>query len=103
MENDTYAPPEPIMYNYKGNFLTVDDFDGVDLDKPYDTIYICAYNVNTEGKAPFLRYLLTDHMLLDVEHVAVNSRVEANIAFLYARLHVVLGRKLILTRMLSNE
>ena len=51
MENDTYAPPEPIMYNYKGNFLTVDDFDGVDLDKPYDTIYICAYNVNTEGKA----------------------------------------------------
>ena len=49
-----------------------------------------------------IRYLLTDHMLLDVEHVAVNSRVEANIAFLYARLHVVLGRKLILQEMLLS-
>jgi len=62
MENDTYTPPEPIMYNYKANFRTIDDCEGVDLDKPYDTIYICAYNVNTDGKDPFLRYLLTDQI-----------------------------------------
>ena len=65
MENDTYTPPEPITYNYKANFRSIDDCEGVDLDKPYDTIYICAYNVNTEGKAPFLRYLLTDHIGYD--------------------------------------
>jgi len=64
MENDTYTPPEPIEYNYRGNFRTVDDFDGVELDK-YNAVYVCAYNVNTDGKAPFLRYLLTDHIGCD--------------------------------------
>ena len=65
MENDTYTPPEPITYNYKANFRSIDDCEGVDLDNPYDTIYICAYNVNIEGKAPFLRYLLTDQIGYD--------------------------------------
>jgi hypothetical protein len=57
MENEEYNPVDPIFYKYKGvDFLTSE----LDNDKmSYDNIYICSYDVNVEGKYPFLRFLLS--------------------------------------------
>jgi len=50
MENHS---TEPIFYNYKGtNLLTYEESTN------YTKVYIVAYIVNTEGKYPFLRFLL---------------------------------------------
>jgi|LauGreDrversion4_2_1035121.scaffolds.fasta_scaffold11878_6 hypothetical protein len=57
MDDDTYNPVKPTYYKYRGaDFLTSES------DQPLDhcnNIYICAYDVNTDGVTPFLRFLLT--------------------------------------------
>lgn len=57
MENEEYNPEEPFYYKYKGvDFLTSD----LEIEPiRYHHIYICCYDVNVEGKYPFLRFLLS--------------------------------------------
>ena len=48
---------EQKYYKYKGlEFLTNETSQDI---ATYDNIYICSYNVNTDGKYPFLRFLLS--------------------------------------------
>jgi len=67
MDNDDYNPEEPIYYNYKAREFLLAELPQDSMC--YDNIYICSYDVNTEGKYPFLRFLLTKtlfntHLLL---------------------------------------
>lgn len=57
MDNDDYNPEEPIYYNYKAKEFLLAELPQDSMC--YDNIYICSYDVNTEGKYPFLRFLLT--------------------------------------------
>lgn len=57
METDTYNPVKPAYYKYRGA-----DFLMAESDRSFEyfnNIYICAYDVNTDGLTPFLRFLLT--------------------------------------------
>ena len=57
MDNDTYNPVEPAYYKYRGaDFLTSESDRSLEH---CNNIYICAYDVNTDGVKPFLRFLLT--------------------------------------------
>ena len=56
MENEDYNPRLPNYYNYKAK-------RNLQLELPddlntYENVYICAYQVNNEGKYPFQRFLL---------------------------------------------
>ena len=67
MDNDDYNPEEPIYYNYKAKEFLLAELPQDSMC--YDNIYICSYDVNTEGKYPFLRFLFTKtlfctHLLL---------------------------------------
>lgn len=57
MDNDDFNPEEPIYYNYKAKEFLLAELPQDSIC--YDNIYICSYDVNTEGKYPFLRFLLT--------------------------------------------
>ena len=61
MENEEYNPVEPNYYNYKGNNI-------LKLDLPseletYDCVFMCPYNINNDGKFPFLKFLLTNSVI----------------------------------------
>ena len=58
MENDEYNPVEPNYYNYKvkDNLTNKMQYN----INSYENVYICSYNVNNDGKYPFLRFLLTN-------------------------------------------
>ena len=67
MDKDDYNPEEPIYYNYKAKKFLLAELPQYSMC--YDNIYICSYDVNTEGKYPFLRFLFTKtlfstHLLL---------------------------------------
>ncbi len=49
---------ESIYYNYKLTPYLINDIDSIDK---YVSINLCIYSVNTEGKLPFINYLLTDN------------------------------------------
>ena len=57
MDKDDYNPEEPIYYNYKAKKFLLAELPQYSMC--YDNIYICSYDVNTEGKYPFLRFLFT--------------------------------------------
>ena len=61
MENEEYNPVDPIYYKYKGVDLLTTDLGNDNIN--YDNIYICSYDVNVEGKYPFLRFLLSKSSL----------------------------------------
>jgi len=61
MENEEYNPVEPNYYNYKGNGFLVSDLPS-EVNN-YNFIYACCYNVNNEGKYPFLRFLCTNSII----------------------------------------
>ena len=52
-----YNPEQPVYYKYKGVDFLVNEIH--QDTRCYDNIYICAYDVNDEGKYPILRFLLT--------------------------------------------
>ena len=57
-ENNIYEPVEPTYYNYK---FTENFEQNIDDQLEYcnlSQIKICAYEINTEAKYPFLKYLL---------------------------------------------
>ena len=61
MENEEYNPVEPNYYNYKGK-------NSLHLELPrelntYDYIFMCPYNINNDGKFPFLKFLLTNSVI----------------------------------------
>ena len=61
MENEEYNPVEPNYYNYKGkNILNLELPREVDT---YDFVFICPYNINNDGKFPFLKFLLTNSVI----------------------------------------
>jgi len=61
--NEDYCPPEPVYYNYGvKNFLMRDVSLFADTDE-YASIILCAYKIDTNGKYPFLQFLLTDNGL----------------------------------------
>lgn len=57
MDKDDYNPEEPIYYNFQAKEFLLAELPQDSIC--YDNIYICSYDVNTEGKYPFLRFLLT--------------------------------------------
>jgi len=63
IDNSNYTPVEPNVYYYKpllNNFLdtNLDDFL---MSNKIKQINICSYEVNNEGKFPFLKFLLTNN------------------------------------------
>jgi len=64
MENEEYNPELPNYYNYKpketGKLKLLFDFP---LDINAINTYICAYDVNNDGKYPFQRFILTNDTL----------------------------------------
>lgn len=61
MEDDVYIPVAPIIYNYNAKFCSLTDICPTNITESCN-IYMCAYDVNVDGKEPFLRYLLTSHL-----------------------------------------
>jgi len=61
MENEEYNPVEPNYYNYKGTGFLVSELPNE--VNTYNCIYACCYNVNNEGKYPFLRFLFTNSFI----------------------------------------
>ena len=64
MENEDYNPDLPNYYNYKPKESRKLKllFDLQPNLNDYNT-YICAYDVNTDGKYPFQRFILTNNIL----------------------------------------
>lgn len=64
MENEDYNPDSPNYYNYKPKESRKLKllFDLQPNLNDYNT-YICAYDVNTDGKYPFQRFILTNNIL----------------------------------------
>jgi len=60
IDNEIYEPVEPNYYNYKAVSNLSKTLDT--YNKNY-TIEICAYEVNNDGKYPFLKYLLFKNFL----------------------------------------
>ena len=61
MENEEYNPVEPNYYNYKAkDFLTSEISNDI---INYSNIYACCYDVNNNGKFPFMRFLLTNSIM----------------------------------------
>lgn len=60
-EKEEYMPQKPMYYNYGiTEFLVKDINMFLDLQK-YSNIILCAYNINTIGKYPFLQFLLMNN------------------------------------------
>lgn len=66
METETYNPTDPIFYNYKGLHLL-----DKNMSSNYTKVYVVAYMINTDGKHPFLEFLLEKNTDLEsnVEHL----------------------------------
>jgi hypothetical protein len=63
MENDDinefiYNPVEPNFYCYKGKDLLIENIEEKYNLNDFENIYICPYEVNSEGMLPFLKILL---------------------------------------------
>ena len=57
MDNDNYSPIEPNYYNYKAK-TNLSLYLNHEVTT-YDSVNMCAYNINNEGKYPFLQFLLS--------------------------------------------
>lgn len=67
MEDDnlTYNPEPPVYYNYKSTEqlnLTCDDINLCN----YKYMNICCYDVNMDGKYPFLKFLLLKNVFMNI-------------------------------------
>ena len=60
MDNVDYTPEKPLYYNYGVKHILTTDIDNINNAAEYHNINLCVYNVNTNGKFPFLQYLLTN-------------------------------------------
>lgn len=60
--SDAYEPQEPIYYNYPIKSLLMKDYDIFTDSDEYTNIILCVYSVNTNGKYPFLQFLLSNNM-----------------------------------------
>ena len=57
MDNDNYSPIEPNYYNYKAK-TNLSLYLNHEIET-YTNVNMCAYNINNEGKYPFLQFLLS--------------------------------------------
>ena len=62
-EDDIYSPPEPVFYNYVALDKLVDDIDDILTDDI--VIKITAYEIKTNDKYPYLKFLLSKDELSD--------------------------------------
>ena len=66
MENEDYNPETPKYYNYKpkqtGKLRLLQE-DFTNYNNSYNNTYICAYDINNDGKYPFQRFVLTNDIL----------------------------------------
>lgn len=61
--NEAYVPQDEMYYNYAiKNFLVKDSNILSDI-KDYFQIILCVYTINTNGKFPFIQYLLSNNGL----------------------------------------
>jgi len=60
MEYEIHVEPTKFVYTRNYKFKLTEEDNNVSLNK-LNNIYICASSVNTDGKNPFIRYLLTNH------------------------------------------
>lgn len=60
-EIEEYNPPQTIYYNYIAKDFLVKDSDIIADTDEYSRIELCVYSVNTDGKYPFLQFLLTNN------------------------------------------
>jgi len=65
MEEITNIRDEISEYKYNINEYLILDTDINDCVASFDRINICAYEVNLEGKHPFLKFLLTKNIFID--------------------------------------
>jgi len=76
-----------MNYYYKGKTL-LEEFSHINCDfSKYKTIDICAYNVNTEGKLPFQRFLLTNQKrTLSFPQVDISKKVNKDEIIIYLKI-----------------
>lgn len=60
--NDDYCPQEPIYYNYEAKHILSKDINSFSNTDDLTGIFICVYKINTNGKFPFLEFLLQKNM-----------------------------------------
>jgi hypothetical protein len=59
MEDEIYNPEIPIYYNYNVKNILNKELHDPDTElNNYNNIYLCGYNINFQGKLPFLTFLL---------------------------------------------
>jgi hypothetical protein len=56
--NEDYCPPETIYYEYGAKKFLNSDISLFADTNEYSSIVLCVYRVNTNGKFPFLQFLL---------------------------------------------
>ena len=56
--NEEYIPQIPIYYNYRFKETLIKDSHFITDINEYENIILCVYKVNTNGKYPFLEFLL---------------------------------------------
>lgn len=61
MENENYDQSKPLYYNYGVKHILTTDINNIYNADKYHNINLCVYYVNSEGKYPFLQYLLADN------------------------------------------
>jgi hypothetical protein len=61
--NEDYFPNDPIYYNYGVKNFLMKDIALFAETNEYSSIILCVYKVNTNGKFPFLEYLLINNGL----------------------------------------
>jgi hypothetical protein len=60
MDNMDCSSENSLYYNYGLKYILTKNIDNINNASEYHNINLCVYNVNTDGKYPFLQYLLAD-------------------------------------------
>jgi hypothetical protein len=67
---NSYNPENPNFYLFKPKTYLNSNLDKINLYN-YNTINVCAYEVNNYGKYPFLKYLLVKNMFDDLSFLNI--------------------------------
>ena len=62
-DSEDYSPEYPIYYNYAIKNFLVKDSNILSNINEYLQIILCVYTINTNGKYPFIQYLLSNNGL----------------------------------------
>lgn len=84
-DNTEYHPVEPNFYNYRGKNHLDMSLETINIED-FNIINICPYEVNNEGKFPFLKFLLTKNIFNTLSFLKMkmsqdNSKIKSFLEF----------------------